>query len=67
MTPARAAQILVDAGEIPPARQSSAERLLAAAMAADAIGLDLDELEQPHDTEPPTCAPTLPPPDADHR
>lgn len=57
MTPARAAQVLVDAGEIPRARESSAARLLAAADEADRIGLNLDELEPRHDTDP---APTNP-------
>lgn len=61
MTPARVAQVLAEAGEIPPARRSAVTRLLEAADAADAFSFD--ELEpRARDTEPPACAPTLLPP-----
>lgn len=61
MTPARAAQVLAEAGEIPTARRSAVARLLEAAEAAEAF--DFDEIEpRARDTEPPACAPTLLPP-----
>lgn len=61
MTPTRAVDVLIEAGIIPPDRRSSAAAVLHAAEASAAY--DFDELElRASDTEPPTCAPTMPPP-----
>lgn len=61
MNPSRAVEVLIEAGLIPPERRSSATAVLHAAESS--ASFDFDELEpRVRDTEPPACAPTLPPP-----